>query len=75
MYSVYCPVEGAEVLRGPRSILSLHTTSEGITGYFRCHCGTLGVFTTGRGSRETVYYHPTRKEALASHEPVPAATA
>lgn len=72
MFSVHCPEAGTEVLLGPRSVLSMHNTSQGIVGYFRCRCGTLGVVVTGRGSMVQTSYHPARDEvAVPSHDAVP----
>ena len=48
MFDAYCTREGARALLGPRNILSLHNTSEGIVVYFRCHCGQPGVSVWGR---------------------------
>lgn len=72
MFSVNCPVIGSEVLRGPRSIVSMHNTSDGVVGYFRCQCGTLGVMVTGRLADHTTYYHPGR-DAAPIDLPEPAA--
>ena len=48
MFDAYCSRDRARVLLGPRNILSLHNTSDGIVVYVRCHCGHPGVVTFGR---------------------------
>lgn len=58
MFSVHCPEAGAEILLGPRSILSMHNTQRGIVSYFRCRCGATGVLVSGRASLEEVAHHP-----------------
>lgn len=63
MFSVHCPEAGAEILLGPRSILSMHNTQRGVVSYFRCHCGATGVLVSGRASLEEVVHHPVRRPA------------
>lgn len=58
MFSVHCPEAGAEVLLGPRSVLSMHNTQRGVVTYFRCRCGTTGVLVSGRASLRETAYHP-----------------
>ena len=74
MFSVHCPEAGAEILLGPRSILSMHNTQRGVVSYFRCRCGATGVLVSGRASLEEVVHHPARRSELEpTREPVPAA--
>lgn len=48
MFDAYCRHCRARVLLTTRRILSLHNTSQGILVYFRCWCGTPGIWITGR---------------------------
>lgn len=48
MFDAYCRHCRARVLLTTRRILSLHNTSQGILVYFRCWCGTAGIWVTGR---------------------------
>jgi hypothetical protein len=69
MYRVNCPAAEAEVSLPSDAILSLHRTSAGKTGYFRCTCGALGVLTVGRFDIEPTLHHPARvaeRELVAS---------
>lgn len=66
MFSVHCPEAGAEVLLGPRSIRSMHNTSEGVVSYFRCRCGATGVLVSGRRAVGERAYHPAREAAEAA---------
>ncbi|MBW3659291.1 MAG: hypothetical protein KY457_11680 [Actinobacteria bacterium] len=74
MFSIHCPVEGAEVLRGPRSILSMHNTSAGVVTYVRCACGQIVVMVTGQLATEPRVHHPApagTPVADVAGEPVP----
>lgn len=74
MFSIACPVEGAQVLRGPRSILSMHNTSAGVVTYVRCRCGQIVVMVTGQLATEQRVHHPAPVEAPVADvvgEPVP----
>lgn len=75
MFTIHCPVEGAEVLRGPRSILSMHNTSEGVVSYVRCVCGQIAVMRTGRYATEPTVHHPVTPAELAPEAPVAAGVA
>lgn len=65
MFTVHCPVEGAEVLRGPSSVLSLHNTSEGIVTYVRCVCGGIAVMVSGRFATAPRVHHPAPELPVA----------
>lgn len=74
MFSITCPVEGAEVLRGPRSILSMHNTSAGVVTYVRCACGQIVVMVTGQLATEPRVHHPVPGDTPAADavgEPLP----
>ena len=60
MYRVTCPAIAAEVALPADAILSLHKTSAGTTGYFRCTCGAMGVLTVGPLDIEPTMHHPAR---------------
>lgn len=58
MFSLYCPVLDAELLRGPRAILSMHNTSAGVVTYVSCRCGSTAVMVTGQLAGEQRVHHP-----------------
>lgn len=66
MFSVHCPVRGAEVLLGPGSIRSMHNTSEGILTYFQCRCGQLGWMVDGRHASHHHVEHPAEEPAASA---------
>lgn len=70
MFTIHCPVEGAEVLRGPRSILSMHNTSQGVVTYLRCVCGATAVMVSGQYATEPRVHHPAAEAEVATGAPV-----
>lgn len=58
MFVIPCPVVGAEVLRGPRSVLAVHNTAAGIVADVRCQCGQVAVVVTGQLAGGTSVHHP-----------------
>ena len=74
MFAINCPVEGAQVLRGPRSVVSLHNTSAGIVTYVRCRCGQIVVMVSGQLATEPRVHHPVPAAAPVADvaaEPLP----
>lgn len=74
MFSFHCPVAGAEVLRGPRSVLSMRNTSAGIVTSLRCLCGEVVVMVTGQLATAPGIHHPEPVVAAVDDvatEPVP----
>ncbi len=67
MFSVHCPVHGAEVLLSERRIEALVHHDEGIDVRWVCWCGARGSFTTGRSParrRPAPTKGPTRVPAV-----------
>lgn len=73
MFTIHCPVAGAEVLRGPRSILSMHNSSDGVVTYVRCSCGQIAVMVTGQLATEPRVHHPAPAPAVEETVAVAAA--
>lgn len=48
MFSVFCPVHGAEVLIWTSGIDAIRNTPQGIEVVYHCTCGYRGVWLTGR---------------------------
>ncbi|MBW3619157.1 MAG: hypothetical protein KY461_02845 [Actinobacteria bacterium] len=65
MFSLYCPVLDAEVLRGPRAILSMHNSSEGVVSYVTCQCGSIAVMVTGQLADVPRVHHPAADVPVA----------
>lgn len=63
MFDASCDRCGT-VLLGPRRILSIENTDEGIVLTFRCYCGTVGTEVTGRHSPRRTTGHDG-----ADHDP------
>ncbi|WP_217914807.1 hypothetical protein [Miltoncostaea marina] len=64
MLDVHCPDCGRTLI-GPRQIISMRATGEGIRVAYVCWCGRAGVEVTGR----------RRRPAGASRPPAPARAA
>jgi hypothetical protein len=43
MFDVFCPRHGRLVLLGPRNIVALENTTDGIVLRWRCRCGATGT--------------------------------
>lgn len=50
MYDAFCDRCDAVVLLGPRRIVSLENTDDGIALTFRCYCGAVGTEVVGRAA-------------------------
>lgn len=48
VFDVYCPTHDSRMLLGPRSIVQLDNTSDGIVIGWRCSCGAIGTELLGR---------------------------
>lgn len=48
MFAPFCPVHGSRVLLFSENIRSVRNTDHGIDIYYRCNCGYLGIWHTGR---------------------------
>ena len=50
MLAVPCPVHDRTVLIWPSQLLEITNTAAGIEVSYRCHCGALAVWRTGRSA-------------------------
>ena len=73
MFDASCDRCGAVVLLGPRRIVSLENTDDGIVLSFRCYCGAVGTEVVGRDAPLRVALRRAALRRAAESETAPPA--